>query len=107
MTRSELLAGVRRLAIVLVVLVVMSALCAGTFVAFGAPARAAVSAGSGVVGVLLVVCGLGAFLRAQPARRAAGAIHVVERLDGREAEGLSGGLLGLGIVFCAVSLGIG
>jgi hypothetical protein len=106
-SRAELLAGLRRLGLVLVALVAFSGLCAAGFVAFGASARSGMSAGSGVVGVLLVVCGLGAFLRTQPARRAEGGIHVVERLERREAESLSGGLLGLGIVFCAVSLGIG
>ena len=107
MTRDELLAGMRRLALVVMVLVAVSAICALAFIAFGATTRAGISAGSGVVGVLLVVGGLGAFLRARPARRSGGEIQVVERVERREAEGLSGGLLGLGIVFCAIALGIG
>jgi hypothetical protein len=107
MTRDELRAGLRRLAVLAAVLVVVAAIVSGGFMAFGATTRSGVSAGAGVVGLLLVLCGIAAFGRTQPIKRGPGGFEVVERAERREAEALTGGLLGLGVAFCAVSLGIG
>lgn len=107
MTRDELRAGLRRLALVAAVLVVVAAVVSAGFVVAGTSARRGLSAGTGVVGMLLVVAGIAAFFRTQPVRRDTEGLRVVERAERREAEALSGGLLGLGVAFCAVSLGVG
>ena len=107
MTRDEFRAGLRRLAIVSIALVVVAAIMSGGFMMFGATVRGGMSAGTGIVGLLLVVVGIATFGRTQPVRRGPAGFEVVERADRRDAEALTGGLLGLGIAFCAVALGIG
>jgi cytochrome c biogenesis protein CcdA len=106
-TRAELRQGLRRLLFVVLGLVALVVALSAGFVAFGATARNGVSAGAGSVGLLLVLVGVGAFSRTQPVRRGSGGFHIVDRSERRDAEALTGGLLGLGVLFCVLSLGIG
>lgn len=107
MTREEFRAGLRRTAIVSIALVIAAGVVSAGFMMFGATARSGVSAGTGIVGLVLVFGGIATFGRTQPVRRGPTGFEVVERADRRDAEALTGGLLGLGIAFCAVALGIG
>lgn len=107
MTREEVRAGLRRLALAAGGLFALAVLASWMFVLAGATGRRGAAAGVGLVGMGLVVVGVGAFLRTQPVRRAPEGVRVVEREERRSAEALCAGLLALGVVFCAVSMGIG
>jgi hypothetical protein len=84
-------------------------LASAIFVIIGSPGRAALAAGAGCVGMLLVFGGVAAFAKASPARHArampyADEINTEER---REVERLALGLFAYGIAFSAVALVLG
>ncbi len=106
MTRDEFRAGMRRLAILFGFLVIAAIVVSGGFILFGANMRSGTSAGFGVVGVLLVFGGAAASTRGQSLRRVGDRIVVQDREERRSSTLLSGGLLALGVVFCAASLEI-
>ena len=108
MNADELRGGLGRLAIILAVLVALCLLAAAGFALAGAPARAALSAGTGVVGIFLVVFGIGASMKASPlhAHRASQrGNEVMSPVDAqRDAERLAMGLFVLGILLSLVAL---
>jgi hypothetical protein len=110
LTREELRSGLRRLSVVIAALAATACLLGAVFTAAGATARAGLAAGTGVVGVALVLGGVGAFARTGSlARRRAVSPHGPNGQPGwtHDNEPLAFGLLVLGAVFSGVSLALG
>jgi ABC-type nickel/cobalt efflux system permease component RcnA len=107
LTAEERRAGFKRLGLVTVGLVGATLVLALVFVLLGATAVAALSAGAGLVGILLVVAGVAAFTRTSPVRRSRGSYSMATTESRREAEMLALGLFGYGITFSALALVLG
>lgn len=107
LTAGERRAGVKRLGLVTGGLVGVALLLALVFAVLGATATAALSAGSGLVGILLVLAGVAAFTRTSPVRRSRGSYSMATTESRREAEMLALGLFGFGITFSALALVLG
>jgi hypothetical protein len=109
MTGEELRSGLRRLGFITLGLMATSFVISVMLVVLGSPLRAAVAAGTGTVGVLMVLSGLGAFAKASPWRQARSAPPAAAELpvSRRDTEYLALGLFGYGIAFsnCALVLG--
>jgi hypothetical protein len=107
---DERRAGFVRLGVVVGVLATLSVVLAGLFALAGADPDEAVGAGTGLVGVVLVVLALGAFFKASPMSRPRAPDQLVTLTQAearRDAERLALGLFALGIVFSLVSLAVG
>jgi len=108
MTRTELQIGLRRLGIATIVLIGVALAMSWLFALSGAPARNAIAGGTGSIGILLVLCGIGAFVRARPtSARHRRALDARAPIDNRDVERLALGLFAYGITFSVVALAVG
>jgi hypothetical protein len=99
--------GIWRLGAAAGVLVLAVLLVAAVFALLGAEGRAALAAGAGVIGILLVLTGLCAFTRTSAVRRTRGVYSMASPEARREAEALALGLFGSGIAVSALALVLG
>lgn len=104
---EERRAGVKRLGLITGGLVLAVLLVAFVFALLGTSGRAALAAGAGLVGILLVIGGVAAFSRTSAIRRTRGVISMASTEARREAELLALGLFGFGIAFSALALVLG
>jgi hypothetical protein len=109
MTRAELIAGFRRLAVIIAVLLAFVLLAAaGAVAAFGGTFRGRLGGVLAIVAASLMLGGIGTYLRAGPLRREGPPLHgtyrVVEPEERRSAEFAAGGLLALGVALFALAL---
>jgi hypothetical protein len=109
MTRAELIAGFRRLALIVLALLALVLLAAaGAVAAFGGSFRSRLGGALAIVALLLMFGGIGTYLRAGPLRREGPPLHgtyrVVEADERRSAEFAAGGLLALGIALFVLAL---
>lgn len=107
MTPEERRAGVRRLGLIVAGLVAAALVISIVFAGMGAAGTEALSAGCGVVGIVLVGAGVVTFGRTGPVRRTAGVLHRATVDERKDAERLALGLFGFGIAFSALALAIG
>jgi hypothetical protein len=109
MTRAELIAGFRRLALIVLALVALVLLAAaGAVTLLGGAFRARLGGVLAIVALPLIVGGIGIYLRAGPLRREGSPLHgtyrIVEAEERRSAEFLAGGLLAFGVGLFVLAL---
>jgi hypothetical protein len=109
MTRAELIAGFRRLGVIVaVVLALVLLAAAGAAAAFGGTFRGRLGGVLAIVALPLILGGIGIYLRAGPLRREGhfiyGTYRVVDPEERRSAEFAAGGLLALGVALFALAL---
>lgn len=109
MNRVELRGGLLRLALITAGLIVGALVASAVFVLIGARGRAALAAGTGTIGMLLILGGAAAFTKTSPVRQARALPDGVEidTTEVRQAEHLALGLFAYGIVFSAAALAMG
>jgi hypothetical protein len=108
-TSVEVRRGLVRLAVITAGLIAGALVASVLFVLIGARGRAALAAGTGSIGMLLVLSGAAAFTKTSPVRQAR-AMPDAADLDTkkiREAEHLALGLFAYGIVFSVAALAMG
>jgi hypothetical protein len=108
-TGVEIRRGLIRVAAITAGLVVGAFVASGIFMLFGAQGRAAIAAGTGTIGMLLVFSGTAAFTKTSPVRqaRAMPAAADLDTTQLRQAEHLALGLFAYGIAFSVVALAMG
>lgn len=104
---DEWRAGLGRLGVAAAGVVAAILLLWAVFLLTGSGAQAAFGAGAGVVGILLVLGGLGAFTRTSMVRRDRGEVSLATAEDRRDAETLALGLFGSGIAVLVLALALG
>ncbi len=110
---GDLLRGLLRLGAVILAMAAVSVLLGLGFLAAGGTGRSAMAAGTGVVGVMLILAGVatagrtGALASARRRAARAGSPHPVDPAESGNLEPLALGLIALGFGFSAVSLTIG
>ena len=107
MTPEERGAGLRRLALIAVGLVGAALVIALVFASLGSTRAQALAAGSGMVGIALVMGGVVSFSRTSAIRRTAGVYGRATVEERKEAERLALGLFASGILFSVCSLALG
>ncbi len=109
MTRVEVRRGLYRLAVITAGLIAGALVASAVFILIGARGRAAIAAGTGTIGMLLILGGAAAFTKTSPVRQARAMPDAAEidTTEVRQAEHLALGLFAYGIVFSAVALAMG
>jgi hypothetical protein len=107
---DERRAGLIRLSIVVGALVVASLVVAAGFGLAGATFTDALGAGTGVIGILLVVVAMGAFVKANPMSRhhvGEGRLQMSASDARRDTERFALGMFVLGIAFLLTAMSLG
>lgn len=107
MTPEERLAGFKRLGLMAAGLVGAALVIALVLAGLGSTRDQALAAGSGVVGIALVMGGVVAFGRTSAIRRTAGVYGRATVEERKDAERLALGLFASGILFSVCSLALG
>lgn len=109
MTPEETRGGLRRLALVTAGLVACALALSALFLIVGARGRAAIAAGAGTLGILLIFAGIAAFAKSSPVRHLRTQPYADDQASQtrRETERLALGLFAYGVAFEAAALTLG